>query len=274
MSKTFDPREVEPQAIKRWAKDSGTLLGRLGLSWIVAWGLCLPMLAWFVDQAVGNTGWIVVAFFFMQVVGIVSQPVLQHALDQAADGLKPGIGGPVILAFQEIASHRQWLTRRVVGQMIALFILFWFTVIGVWLAANSAGEATPPPVPHPLNRTASLLVFLAVVPLFLRKHGLFDFSYWLQVRHGADRHTSDSLQYRARTLNHKFLFPAVLMWAGLYLLLSSHPVLTLMTMPVMQVAVSAMARCAYHDIFEGGTGVKEAATVTERDHALAPVLQA
>ena len=200
MSKSFEPRQVEPQALKRWAKDSGVLLGRLGAPWVIAWGLCLPLLVVGVDKAIGEHHLLAFpAFFLMQMIGVFCQPLLQQALDHAAEGHKPGLVAPAALAAHELASNRQWLARRARGQVMGLLFLVSVMVVIALLAMSGADSTTATPTtPHPLNRAGTLMVFLVAVPVFLRTHGLFDFSYWLEVRHGADQQITQMLHDKAR----------------------------------------------------------------------------
>ena len=138
----------------------------------------------------------------------------------------------------------------------------------------STAPTDAPASPHPLNRAGTLMVFLVAVPLFLRSHGLFDFSYWLEVRHGADQQITQTLHDKAKLLNARVIMHAVFMFAGALMLLTSHPVMTLMALPALQLFLAAFTRCAYHDIFEGGTGVKDKVAVEASDTHLVPILQA
>lgn len=275
MAKNFEPRQVEPKALTRWAKDSGTLLSRLGPAWVLGWGLGLPLLVWLVDRSTSDMGGLVllIVMFSMQLIGVLCQPFLQHALDQANAGGRPGPGWALSTTCMEMMSQRRWFGRRVLGQVGAITALLVVSLSFMLLIQSMASpDETEAVLAHPLNRPAGLLVWLVCVPMLLRSHGVFDFSYWLQARHGADDQTNRMLQEKSKTMNAPTLIGGVLVFVAAVMIATAHPLLCLMGLPLIQMFMAAFTRCAYHDIFEGGTGIKQ--TVEAKEAGMVPVLQA
>ena len=274
MSQSFQPRKVDFTDLKQWLKTSTQLLGRLGLGWAFLWGLGVPLMAWGVRNAVGETAGLLIAIFLTQALGVLLQPVLQHALDRAAQGHRPNMGADVSNALAEITNHARWFVARVAGQLIAFFVLM--TVIAVFVVGvgNGASPDTPPPVPHPLSGTATLLLFLVVVPVFLRKFGLFDFSYWLRVRRGMSKEVNHTMQDISSYLNGLVLLLTTMTLVVVIMAIAGNVLGCVLALPALQWFLAAMTRCAYEDIFGNGSGLKEPQTAAADTHHLKPALEA
>ncbi len=279
MTSTFDPRSLEPNAWKRWHKDAFRLLGRVGVAWFALWCSVVVAALYLVADATRGSLAYLGAMLVLQGIGVLLQPVLQHALDQAASAQRVSLGLAFKQAYGDINAFPKWFRKRLVGQLGAFAIML-ATLIGIVLALSAIRTETPSTssIADPLAGVVTLLVFLINVPNLLRKHGAMDFRYWLTGRHGFSDTLAEHLQNVAFARNLRSASLSAMSMIGLYLLVGLSPwnVVSLVALPLMQWYHAAYLRCAYHDIFEGGTGLTEKAkaTVDSRVGNATPVLQA
>lgn len=267
MAHALDPRIAGPDAWKTWHKDAWRLLGRLGVSWVVLWCGAWALVVLGLVRAGQGTAWFLLAFPFMQVLGVLAQPLLQRAMDQAAVGQPLDAGRAIAAARDDLRGARGWLAGRLLGQGLTTLAM-----VGVIAAASWLGDgdsAARPGRENPLFPAVNLLLFLVFVPAVLRMNGLMDYHYWLRVRHGLGLGPACTLNDRAMERNRLATWTVVVGMAGSLVLLSILPVVALFGMPLFQLFHAALTRCAYHDLFEGGTGLAARSTQTAAQPAAA-----
>lgn len=259
MSNTMSPRAAGPDALKRWNKDAWRLIARLGLGWGVLWCLGLPALALWAGEGLGiNPGVsILLVLYLAQVAGVVLEPIRYRALDRAAAGKPADPFADMGAGLMEVASRKDWYGRRVVGQLLAFVLLMSITAAVVMIASSSDSEAPAKSSSSLISLSQNLMTFMLMVPVILRRDGMLSFDFFLRGRHGLSNDLADNLLLRARLLNRAALGFGVLILLAAFLLLNNITLVGLWLMPVFSWYHSAFTRCAYHDIFEGGTGVEE-----------------
>lgn len=272
MSRSFSPRRLDTDAWKGWHKDALRLMGRTGVVVVALWGLCVVGLAFLLNRLTGNSAVYLLALLGMQFAGVFTQPLIQRCLDQVAEGHRLNVGQALTETGHEISRSWGWFRRRLVGQVIAALVLLTITVLVVVLASNDASDKTT--ASDPLNPVVQLVIHLAMVPAILRNHGLMDFDYWLRGRHGIEPAVANALFMEARSKNSPSMLVSVLGFVALFLASSHVALVGLVALPLIQWYHAAYTRCAYHDIFEDGTGLKAPVAQTSTDASLVPVLQA
>ncbi len=272
-NQTFSPRKVEKGAWRLWHKDAVRLMGRLGLFWIVLWCGGLPALAYVLFQAFEGTIGYLISMYFMQVLGVLAQPVLAHALDKAASGHPPAPAEAFKSALLEITANPKWFLLRMGGQMVALVVFLLFLLVLItFLSSASANGAPAPSVNAPYyNGMVNLVICMVLTPIVLRMGGMMGFYYYLRIRHGLDTRTSIRLNAISEQKNGPILWISVLSVFAIFLIVSNMGLLSLFLLPALHWYHAAYLRCAYHDIFEGGTGVEE--KVAQTNPGLSPVIQ-
>jgi len=279
MSKTFQPRQVESDAWKTWHKDAFRLIGRVGVVYLALWILIVSGIAWQAAMATSGSAWFLLALVGAQILGVLSQPFLQAVLDQAARAERISVLPAAQQATGELLHQWNWFARRIGGQVVA-FVVITIVMVGIPLLLLASGHTpdsnSTPSNPNPLTPVASVVVFFSATPLFLRKHGILDFRYWLRVRHGSPEVVSSLLHAIAQQRNAPVFFKAVggLMAIYFAVALLFTPVVLLVAAPILQWYLSAYVRCAYHDVFEDGMGLTEKAKEESTVGSATPVLQA
>lgn len=279
MSKTFQPRQVESDAWKTWHKDSLRLIGRVGVVWLALWILVVSGVAWQAAMATKGSAWFLLVLMMAQMLGVLSQPFIQAVLDQAARAERISIPAAAQQAAGELLYQWRWFARRIGGQVVAFLVVTAF-MVGLPLLLLAAGQSpessATPSNPNPLTPVASLVVFFSATPLFLRKHGILDFRYWLRVRHGTPEVLSPLLHAVAQQRNAPVFLKAVAGLMAIYFVIALlfSPVALLVAVPILQWYLSAYVRCAYYDVFEDGTGLTEKAKQESTTMSATPVLQA
>lgn len=272
MSRSFSPRRLDTDAWKGWHKDALRLMGRTGVVVVALWGLCVVGLAFLLHRLTGNSAVYLLALLGMQFAGVFTQPLIQRCLDQVAEGHRLNVGQALTDAGHEISQSWGWFRRRLVGQVIVALVLLTITVLVVVLASNDASDKTT--ASDPLNPVVQLVIHLAMVPAILRNHGLMDFDYWLRGRHGIEVSMANALYQDAHTKNRTAMMMSALGFVALFIASSQIALVALVVLPLIQWYHAAYTRCAYHDIFEDGTGLKAPVAQTSTDASLVPVLQA
>lgn len=276
MSNTFEPRSLGPGAWKGWHKDALRLMGRVGVVWLALWSLVVVGVAWQLAMATKDSGAFLGVMIGAQMLGVLTQPLLQAVLDQAARAEQVSFPQAFRQAVEEISQHKRWFLARMAGQVLGFFlVLVIFAILGV-IGRSMGGEAPAQSIPDPLNPVATVVVFFAAVPFFLRKHGTLDFRYWLMVRHNMPANVASLLQALAQHRNTGSFIAATYSLMAAYLALTFSPwaVVLLVAVPLMHWYYSAVVRCAYYDLFEDGTGLADKAAVEATVPGGTPVLQA
>lgn len=274
MSKTFAPRSVDPSAWKAWHKDALKLMGRVGLGWLLLWGLVLPAGAYQVSMATKDAPVLFFALLLiLQVAGAAVLPVLYQALDRAARNESMAFGAVLAATVAEMKANPGYLRRQLAYQAVVFAVVCAVLALVFGLASLSEPDPSAPPrAANPYGVPSSLLVAFVFMPTMLRRFGAMSFQYWFEARHGLGKDMSEHLQRQAQSLNQNvFLFGFLSLFA-IYLVGVQLPFVSLLVLPALHWYFAAYARCAYHDVFEGGTGVEEKETV--RALSPSPVLQA
>ena len=276
MSNTFKPRAAGNTAWKTWHKDAFRLMGRVGVVWLALWTVVGVGIAWQAAMLTKHSAGYLLVLLSAQMVGVLAYPVIQAALDQAARAERVSLLSAFRQAVMEMVAQKEWFLRRVAGQVVTFLLMILVMVVVPLLLRNVGSEDAPAPPTDPLNPVVTIVAFFTAVPIFLRKHGTLDFRYWLTVRHNIPASITPLLQNLAQLLNPKSFLLGSFSLMGLYLLLSFSmwAVVMLVFLPLLQWYHCAFIRCAYHDVFEDGTGLTEKAAVTATEGFAAPVLQA
>lgn len=262
MSKTFNPRSVPADAWKTWNKDAFKTIRRLGVGWGMLWLVCLPGLAWALVSYLGAPGWgLMLGYVAALFAGALAQPLLAHAVDRAANGQPPSPVDDAMSAALEISGNPSWLRssliRQAVGVVIFVAIILVFALLAMAAPVDPDQASKEGNVWTVWDGASSMLSFFVWVPTVFRRGGMMGFNYYLELRHSLPGELADALNEKARMLNASSLMAASLLLIGSCMLISNLSVLALLLYPIAQLHHAAVLRCAYHDIFEGGTGVKE-----------------
>ena len=267
MARSFEPRPVGVDAWKEWHRGAWRLLVQMGFAWLAIWTVALP-LGILLLQRMGVG---LAAIFALPVLGVLVQPVLQRALDQAATGGPVCVSKTCRLASLDLRSQWKWFAFRASAAMALMFMaLLFIGLMGMWSAASGANALPSSRFPEGvLNPVVNSLVYLIVVPALSSMNGFLSFDYWLRVRHGADGPQSLMLQWANRRANGRCMFLAFVSLAVLFGVAVSWPLAAVALLPVLQWYHAAFVRCAYHDIFEDGMGIEEPAFPTQNVPAMA-----
>jgi hypothetical protein len=105
------------------------------------------------------------------------------------------------------------------------------------------------------------------VPGCWQKGGLLSFRPWLVRRLGMTEEMASQYQLLALLRNSRQLMMAnVSLCALTFIVLVTLPIL----LPILELYWAAVARCAWHDIFEGGTGLEVRKAVEKTAPSLLP----
>jgi len=278
MSLTFEPRSAGPGAWKGWHKDAARLVGRVGIVtaglWCVLLVGALAGLAALTDQS-GLA--FLMAMVGVQLLGTLLEPVMQAALTQAADGQRVSLFSAFRTAVAEWKDGSGWLLPRLRNQIVANLVVIMLALLVMYAWQPAAPESSAANTdPNEWGTTFILLIFCVITPTSLRQNGIMDFRYWLVGKYGMSKVLSQGYHLRAQMNNLKSFLCAALSLVGMYLVVGLAPwtVVALVGLPILQWYQAAYLRCAYHDIFEGGTGLKEKVTAPVHSDGAVPVLQA
>lgn len=252
MSRSFSPRSVPTNAWKLWHKDAARLCLRLGWTWGVLWCIGVPAMALLLTRALPpGLGWLL-CLLALQIASVLCQPIFQHALDRAAAGHAPAAMDDAALAVAEITENRRWFVGRSLGQVVAFISMMAIAAVLTLMSGPSDEPKTTGEAQHALT----MLLFFVLTPIVFRAGGILSFHYWLRVRHRIEASVASKLHSNADLLNPGVLWWGVLSLAGLFYVASHLDFIALVLFAALQLYHAAYVRCAYHDIFEGGTGVE------------------
>lgn len=272
MSRSFEPRQLDRHAWVGWHKDALRLMGRVGVLYAAGWIVLTFGITYGVWQLMGNGAGYVVAMGVMLGLGVLIEPLHQRALDPLAEGHRMDAFGAARLALADIATNKGWFFKRFLWQLFAMSVWLGFLLATI-LLGDGLSQGASGKVGHPLEPMSNLLVLLTIFPIFLRRNGTLSFAYWLQVRYGIQAAEAHVLNDRA---THKNIRSAMATTATLLLLFWVGGLVwwvALVALPLLRLYYAAYLRCAYHDLFEDGTGLKDPVAETSSS-SLIPVLQA
>lgn len=271
MSRSFEPRQLDRHAWIGWHKDALRLMGRVGVLYAAGWIILAFGATYAVWQLMGNGAGYLVAMVVMLGLGVLIDPLLQRALDPVAEGHRMDLFSSTKLAAMDIATNKSWFFQRFLGQIGALTLWLCFATA---LYFMGDGQNTPKTEAHPLEPMVNLLVMLSLLPIFMRRNGSFNFSHWLMVRYGISAMESKILNDRATQKNGTSALLTAVTLLAIFWAVTFFWWMALVTLPLFRLYYAAYLRCAYHDLFEDGTGLKEPVAETSSSSTLVPVLQA
>lgn len=284
MNNSLSPRNAGDDAWKNWFKDGLRTFLRLGPIRIGA--LCLALILICMGAAGAARGSFAIFLLMLPVmlfVGLVSMIYCQQLADQAAEGERASLIHAGIHTWVQILSNPRWLIVNFIWQILAAIVLLAFLLAITALLSFLASSLAGPPsdelaneAPLTLAHSARvMLYFLVGLPTLLQPRSPMRFSYWISFKHGADLETEIRLETLAQALNRPSLTIASFSFFIAFLLTGSLPLpVGLFAFPMFLFLHAAIVRCAYHDIFEDGTGLKEKESVKDMAPGASPILQA
>lgn len=278
MSKTFTPRNAGPGAWKTWHRDSVRTMARVGP--FNTGILCVIVTAISIGAAYLHTSISPLLFFvvapLMPCLGVLFMIFCQNLVSPAAEGGKASLVEAAFMTWMEVQANPGWVLRRFRGQLLVtvFFILVFVAFIAIVLSTGNPAAAEKSSSPSILISASTMALFFSVFPVFLQLRGPSSFSYWLGFKHGMSLDLSHHHQDQAHEKNPLSLSFSSLSFFFIYAVLGSIVPLSLILYPVFTLYHAAYTRCAYHDIFEDGTGLKEKKKVEEESSGMVPVLQA
>lgn len=273
MSKTFSPRDAGPDAWKKWHKDSFRLFGRMGP--LTVFIFSFVVLSFGLGASHFSDSLFLLSVILMQCFGVILMIFCQHLVGQAFDNERPSFIRAAAITWMDIQSNPGYVFRRFAGQfgffvLFIAFSIFFFMMSGGLADLDTAQSASSSS--SPFSGTSTMMAF----PIILQRHGTMSFSYWLAFKYGMSRSMATHYQNLAINKNPNSLSLASLINLVIYVIIGSlpFPLVSMILLSVFILYHASYIRCAYHDIFEDGTGLKEKERVEEGTTDMAPSLQA
>ncbi len=256
MSNTLEPRQTEHNAYKTWMKDGARLVWRLSSSWMIVWFIFATTVLYSNPKA---------AFFLIPLTPVFFDFHLAM-LDRSASN-KTGFTGALEELLKLIRDRKNIYIKEGLIRLfwVSLFFLsaFLFTHLLTSISdpdtitqETAKASSSLPPWVNLFGIDWGAWMFAWFIPACWQKHGMYSFRPWLVRRLGADEETSDLYHQMVRQKNWPQLFRLLLgIMAVIFLVLTFCPIL----LPIVEVWWVATIRCAYHDIFDGGTKIEQPA---------------
>lgn len=232
-------------------RDGARLLWRVSTGWMLVWfGIAVACLYTFGTSP---------AFLLIAALSAPAFDMHVLMLDRAARN-RNHAGDAFLEAWSMLVARRMVYLRSAITRIVWSLVIVGVYVTILLALVKLAGK--PPEASTPQTSPPWLTLFginwlqwgwIGILPAAWQRGGIISFRPWLVRRLGADEAIASQLQSLARRRNPSDLLSLMFYLIGIGCLsITFAPFL----LPIFDVYFAAVMRCAYHDIFEGGTKIE------------------